>query len=172
MSLDEATLMYVLREEFVRAERILSSHDVDTIENLQTRLECLYGYLIHIHDNDLASNVVREEVLETLRQLINCVRALYDILQNQATSHIASLIDTNRKGRPRYDLPMDQLVYFVEHGFTCSKISNMLGISLRTICRQMSEYGISIQKTYSNIGDLELKELITEAHESFPNAGY
>ena len=48
MALDEATLVCVLREEFVRAERILISHDVDVIEALHTCLECLYGYLIHM----------------------------------------------------------------------------------------------------------------------------
>jgi hypothetical protein len=175
MALDEATLIIVLRDEFVRAERILSaSHDEDTIANLQIRLECLYGYLIHIHDNDLASNVVRVEVLEMLRQLLKCVQDISELLHSQLqfTSHLSSLITTGRKGRTRYDLPSDQLVYFVEHGFTCSKISDMLGISQRSIRRRMTEYGISIRQMYSNIGELELRELITEAHEPFPNAGY
>ncbi len=115
---------------------------------------------------------MREEVLETLRQLIISVGSVSDILQSQATSNVTSLIASNGKGRPRYDLPMDQLVYFVEHGFTCSRISEMLGISQRTIRRRMSEYGISIWQMYSSVTDPELKELITEAHESFPNAGY
>ena len=60
----------------------------------------------------------------------------------------------------------------MENGFTCSKISKMLGISQRTVHHRMSEYGISIRQMYSNIADPELMELIAEAHISFPNAGY
>ena len=89
------------------------------------------------------------------------------MLQNQAVQS-----STVSKGRPRYNLPVEQLVYFVEHGFTCIKISELLGISLRTVRRRMSAYGISIRQMYSNLSDNELEVLITEAHESFPNAGY
>ncbi len=169
---NEATLTRVLRDEFGRTERTLASPDADSIENLHVRLERLYGYLIHIHDNNLAPNVVKVEILQAVRQLINCLGSVYDMLQNEATSSTPSLVPNNGKGRPRYDLPVEQLVYFVEHGFTCSKISDMLGISLRTVRRRMSEYGISIRQMYSNLSDHELKLLITEAHESFPNAGY
>ncbi len=157
-----------MRDEFERTERTLASPDADSIENLHVRLERLYGYLIHIHDNNLAPNVVKvDEVLQAVRQLINCLGSVYDMLQNEATSSTPSLVPNNGKGR--YDLPVEQLVYFVEHGFTCSKISDMLGISLRTVCR---EYEISIRQMYSNLSDHELKLLITEAHESFPNVGY
>ena len=64
------------------------------------------------------------------------------------------------------------MVYFVEPGLTCGKISEMLGVSLRTVRRRMTEFGICIRETYSNISDSELKEIITEGDEAFPNAGY
>ena len=48
----------------------------------------------------------------------------------------------------------------------------MLCISLSTLRRRMSEYGIRVRDTYSDISDIALKDLIIEAHLSFPNAGY
>ena len=133
----------------------------------------LYGILI-IRDNNLASNVVKREVLQAIKLLVNCARSVSDMLHNQAISSTTLLIPSNGKGRPtcRHDLPMERLVYFVEHGFTCTKISEMLGMSLRTVRRRMSEYGISICQMYSNLSDHKLKLLNTEAHKSFPNAGY
>ena len=74
--------------------------------------------------------------------------------------------------RPKYDLPRGQLLYFIEHGFTCSRISSMLGVSQSTLRRRMSEYGLSIRNTYSDISENELRDLIRQAHDSFPNAGY
>ena len=168
MALNEVILLDVLRAEFTRAERILASHEVDVIDSLLIRLEHLYGYLIHINDNGLAPNLVKEEAM---RRSINCLKEVLDILNDQALSLVTPLAN-NGKGRPRYDLPMDQLVYLVENGFTCSKISKMLGILQRTVHRRMSEYGISICQMYSNIADPELMELIAETHISFPNAVY
>ena len=171
VSLDESNLQNVLRAEFTRAERMLVSHEIDVIDDLLIHLECLYGYLIHINDNGLAPNVVNQELVETTRRLINCLKEVLDNVNNHQVM-VTPLIANNRRGRPQYDLPMDQLIYLVENGFTGTKISQMFGISLRTVYHRMSEYGICIHQTYSDIADSQLKELITEAHLSFPNAGY
>ena len=48
----------------------------------------------------------------------------------------------------------------------------MLCISLSTFCRRMSKYVIRVRDTYSDISDIALKNLIIEAHLSFPDAGY
>ncbi len=48
----------------------------------------------------------------------------------------------------------------------------MLGVSQSTLRRRMSEYGLSIRNTYSDISENELRDLIRQAHDSFPNAGY
>ena len=48
----------------------------------------------------------------------------------------------------------------------------MLGVSLSTIRRRFSEYGLSIRQTYSQILDGQLHTLVHLAHISFPNIGY
>ena len=69
-------------------------------------------------------------------------------------------------------VPREQLLYFIENGFSCNMISSMLGVSLSTIHRRLSEYGLSIRQTYSQISDGQLRNLVHLAHISFPNAGY
>ena len=87
-------------------------------------------------------------------------------------SFLTPSVPTIGRGRPRYDVPRHQLINFVENGLTCKKISEMLDISQRTVRRRMSEFNISVQQLYSNIPDSELKQMIFEAHISFPNALY
>ena len=45
-------------------------------------------------------------------------------------------------------------------------------MSLSTIQRRMSDYGLSIQQTYSTIGNDELNRLVRQCLSGFPNAGY
>ena len=171
MVAEEEVLRNVVSDELTRIERMLLVSDMSTVEILQIRIERLYGHLLYIHGNCLAPSVVSEEFLEKLRSLLHLITTLSEDILNETGDHChIPLIES--RGRPKYDLPRKQLLYFIEHGFTCSRISAMLQISQRTIRRQMSSYGLSVQEMYSQISDAELKKLITEAHVSFPNAGY
>ena len=89
-----------------------------------------------------------------------------------ATGYQAPVLSTGLSGRPRYDLPREQLLYFIENGFSCNMISSMLGVSLSTTRRRLSEYVLSIRQTYSQISDGQLCNLVHLAHISFPNARY
>ena len=51
---------------------------------------------------------------------------------------------TGRRGRPPFNVSEDQLIFLVDNGFTIPKISEMLGISKRTVERRMSVFGIRI----------------------------
>ena len=138
--------------------------DMSTVETLQALIERLYG-------NAMAPNVVSKEFLETLRSLFCLITTVSENTLNDTGDHChIPLIESNTRGRPKYDLPREQLLFFVEHGFTCSRISAMLGISERIIHRRMSGYGLSVREMYSHISDEGLKELVMEAHISFPNA--
>lgn len=50
-------------------------------------------------------------------------------------------------------------------------ISDMLGISVRTIRRRMDEYGLAIRDQYSTVSDEELDELIQMFQRQFPMCG-
>lgn len=56
----------------------------------------------------------------------------------------ANRLLTGRRGRPAFDVSEDQLLFLVDSGFTVPKISELLGISKRTVERRMSDFGIKI----------------------------
>ena len=47
---------------------------------------------------------------------------------------------SGRIGRPRLDIRQEQLEYLLHLGFTCPQIAMLMGVSLSTIRRRMSEY--------------------------------
>ena len=88
---NEIVFRNVLRAEFRRAEQILPTHEIDVMECLIIRLEWQYGYVIHINDNGLAPTIIEEQLMETMRQLINCLREVLDIPNDQVSSFLTPL---------------------------------------------------------------------------------
>ena len=62
----------------------------------------------------------------------------------------------NKRGRPRLEIKQQQLEYLLQLGFSCPKIAGVLGVSLSTIRRRMSEFGLSVTSLYSDVTDQEL----------------
>ena len=102
--------------------------------------------------------------------LLEGLQQLEDIEVGVDIAH--EVIRTQRRGRPRFDIRPDQLEYLLGIGFTCPRIAIMLGVSLRTIRRRMSECGFSVKSLYSTISDAELDSLVKQIQVHFPNCGY
>ena len=75
-------------------------------------------------------------------------------------------------GRPSYDIPEEQLQFFVEHGFTTPQISGLLGVSVRTVTRYLTAFGLQHRRSYSHISDQSLDVAIVSIQRQFPNCGY
>ena len=75
-------------------------------------------------------------------------------------------------GRPRYCIEKEQLEHLLDLNFDCPSIANMLGVSLRTIRRRMTEYDLSIRGCYSDITDARLEEIISDLKHLYPTCGY
>ena len=75
-------------------------------------------------------------------------------------------------GRPRYHITEEQLASLLQLNFTCADIATMLGVSLRTIRRRMSEYNLSVRACYTSIDETDLDHAIRELKGEFPNSGY
>ena len=98
-------------------------------------------------------NWLTENVLETFHCLLKAIRDAAD--EMYATGYQAPV--TGLSGRPKYDLLREQLLYFIENSFSSNMISSMLVVSLSTIRRRLSEYGLSIRQMYSQISDRQLR---------------
>ena len=57
-----------------------------------------------------------------------------------------SSVLTGMVGRPRLEIPYEQLSFPIENRFSVPhvQIADMMGVSIRTIHRRMNEYGLSI----------------------------
>lgn len=169
---DEVALRQVLANELSRIERMLDHHNLDVLESIQIRLERMYSQLIYINGIGLVASVLTDEFLDMVRALLNIIVSICEDPEQEVYGSNLTSVVSCRRGRPKYDLPEEQLVYFLDHGFTCTRISSMMGVSLRTVRRRMSEYQLCVRDTYSTVSDMELKQLLREALDAFPNSGY
>ena len=55
----------------------------------------------------------------------------------------------------------------LEHRFSVPQIADMFGVSVSTIRRQMSDYGLSVGATYADLDDNELDRLVREIQHLF-----
>ena len=86
--------------------------------------------------------------------------------------YVCRLLRTNSLGRPQLDIQKEQLEYFLQMGFKCSQVAAIIGMSLSSIRRRMTDNGLSITSLYSNITDQELDLCIKQIKQEFPCCGY
>jgi len=82
------------------------------------------------------------------RILLACSACSTDVLEAVSTSlallqdadntrswsgYVSQLLTENRTGRPRLDIQQDQLEYLLYMGFSCTRVAEVLGCSVRTI---------------------------------------
>ena len=59
----------------------------------------------------------------------------------------------------------------VDCGFSVPQVSAVLCVSIRTIRRRMSEYGMSVQAQYSTLTDQQLDAIVRGIQHEFPVCG-
>ena len=59
----------------------------------------------------------------------------------------------------------------MENHFSVPQMSSIIGVSVRTIERRLSTYGISIRETYANITDTELQSIVASIQTEHPMCG-
>ena len=78
---------------------------------------------------------------------------------------------TDEHGRQTLHIPEQQLQYLIECSFTVPEIAKLFGVSVRTIRRRMTEYGLKIRDNYTDITDEDLRREIADFHIHFPTSG-
>ena len=170
----ESLLRSTLAREFTMVQQDLCTADERMeIEGVVLRIELLYGHVLRLHSSNLSRNIITDEVVDLIRSLYQTLTELIEEMRTSARSNFnTTVLFSGQRGRPMYDIPKEQLEYFIDNGFTVQMMSNMVGVSLGTIQRRLDEYGLCIRETYSNISDTELNNIVTQGYLLFPNAGY
>ena len=118
------------------------------------------------------------EFIDIPAEIYHCLNGAEEIISqcmqddSQGVGYRCSKAFTNNRGRPAYIVPQEQLELFLECGFTVPEMASMLGISVSTVKRRMTEYSLSVRQTYSNLSEEDLDGHVSEVLRLFPNCGY
>jgi hypothetical protein len=89
------------------------------------------------------------------------VLQLIDSESNDAVDVIApQRVYHGGRGRPPYHIPQSQLEALIELRFTYEKIAKLLNVSTRTLQRRRMQYGLPPGRSYTDILDDELDDII------------
>lgn len=83
----------------------------------------------------------------------------------------AGCIFTGQPGRPKLNVPQEQLQFLIERRFNTTQIASLLGVSPRTIERRLREHNLNISTSYSNLSDQDLDTVIKSVLTDFPSDG-
>ena len=111
-----------------------------------------------------------------VEHLLHAQELLSGIIRNdnQTTSSFVldngrSASDAPKSGRPRLNIPKEQIEFFVEYGFKATDIAKMLCVSVKTVHRRLHEFNLSIKKSYACLSDEELDSIVLEISSQFKN---
>ncbi len=112
---------------------------------------------------------VPPEVNELLNQCQGILEAFGNTIEE---GYFAPTVKTGLRGQPAYNITKDELLFLVSSGFNIPQISSLLNVGKRTIERRLHEFGISINTSFSSLGNSELDAIVQEIVREFPNIGY
>ena len=78
---------------------------------------------------------------------------------------------TGHVGRPCFEIPPEQLSSLVESGFTGQQMVAIIGVSLSTIRRWMTCFGLSVSSQYTDLSGTDLDQVVGNIKEQFPTCG-
>ena len=172
--MDASTLwaISILRDVVSTLTRFLDGRKipVDVLDAQLLRVELSYREIV-VKESIDGLSAEQQRACECIRVAIQNLRDLEDRRYQVPSHYTPPVCSSVREGRPRFDIPREQLEYLIEHQFTVPQMSGMLGISIRTVRRRMSEFNLSIRRQYAQLTDSELDGIITEICQQYPTCG-
>ena len=147
-----------------------SCHDIRLLSGCQAQLELVFREVAAtevLFDNDVnitaAFNLVREA--------LSIVQNEIEQLEGRPQRYQVPTVTDVTLGRPRFSIPRHQLAFMLEAQFSVPRIAIILGVSIRTVRRRMSDYNLTVRMFYANISDEELDRIVAEIQQQFPTCG-
>lgn len=151
-------LKEILKERIVRFSHIVEEC---WIEDIECEMQVIISLLTEL---SYFTNVD-----ESMDYIIKANSVLRNKPVGKPTPELAY---TGGRGRPCFVIPQETLEYFISKKFTIKEMSQLVGVSEKTIVNRMKEFGQSIRQSYSDISDEELDELVKAKISEFPTIGY
>ena len=144
----------------------------DVLDSFIVSLEFVYRELVVLETTSQLTQP-QSEALDIVRRSVSTLKAIQEqqIYFETGSYRPVQCVLTGAVGRPSFDVSSYQLFYLIENRFSVPQIADMIGVSVRTIRRRMSELGVSIRAQYSTITDNELDALVGVFQAQFPLCG-
>ena len=120
--------------------------------DLRDRAEIFYGHVLRLTHARVLSQAVSRTVRDILLLCLVLVRGGDRDDAGMTTGAFPPPVassDGRQRGRPRFLIQEDTLIYLLENGFSDKKIAEMMCVSRSTIRRRMRECGLYVSCTYS-----------------------
>lgn len=167
----EQQVVEFIRGTLLRLIRQIENHSggLDNLDGISYRLDWLYNSIARYFGGQGQDINVDERVITLVGNANDILR---QNVQNVSHSYSVAQVSTGGRGRPKLNIPQDQLQFLVERGFTIPEISRMLSTSVRPIERRLRDFGLSATENYSHIDDESLDRIIQEILRDLPSFGY
>ena len=126
--------------------------------------------LVLLVQEQLGGNSQTSTAGTLVSRALRSMRSLQD-RQHEYMYGAPAIVQAGSVGRPKFDIPAQQLSFLVESGFTGTQIAGIIGVSLRAVRRRMADYGLSIGHQYADVPDHELQQIVLEIKMEFPTCG-
>ncbi|XP_028415387.1 uncharacterized protein LOC114538407 [Dendronephthya gigantea] len=161
-------LVYInIKEILNNIIRKLESQDCDNkAEYAHYKVEWLIMLLLRL------GGPMENCLLPSLLEAQHMLTAAVDKQAESFATILPPVTKTGFKGRPKFDIPIDQLEYLLKNGFKVSDIASLFCVCQKTIHRRLQENGMSVRNTYEKLTDEDLDILVKNILQEFPNSGY
>ncbi|XP_071852282.1 uncharacterized protein [Apostichopus japonicus] len=93
---------------------------------------------------------------------------------SQSNGHIyqpVSVADHGRRGRPRLEIPFEQLRYLYEKGYSAKRMAQHFKCSVAAVYKLLYQHGMKMRQRYTNMSEEDLTAIITNLSKQHPNSG-
>lgn len=142
----------------------------EVLDSYFTALERAYRDILMQETLDGPNNG-SEQACFCLKQALEILQEIEQLQSVDSIQSTPQLLYTSLAGRPSFEIPREQITVLIESQFTVPQIADLIGVSVRTVYRRMSRYGLSVSSTYSELTDEELDAITSDIHKEFPTCG-
>eukprot|EP00057_Strongylocentrotus_purpuratus_P008238 XP_011662712.1 PREDICTED: uncharacterized protein LOC105437615 [Strongylocentrotus purpuratus] len=90
---------------------------------------------------------------------------------SQSSRFTAPRTNSGKRGRPKVELTREQLITFQKSGYTVKRMATHFNCSSSLVYKRLHANGLKVRDKYLTMSDEELKTIIADLHEKFPNTG-
>ena len=166
---DNLNLRELIHGKLRSVEQLLAQQTRNNLLNIPSILETIEMLMQCVVLLD-SFETVSENVMRCLMQSYNLLsRNTNDIrrINNQAQLNNS----TGSVGRPSLNISREQVEYLMECNFTVKEMSDILGVSKRTVERRMNQYELTNMNRFTAINDERLDAIVSEIKRSSPDCG-